>query len=96
MKIKIVFKRSLGEKVVKYDTRQIAKNFIRILKDEQKSNPDLSLLDVYYPEDLNGYIESILDKECDGNYFYEYDEDVEKLIKETALEVDDLLTKYDC
>jgi hypothetical protein len=96
MKIKIVFTRSLGEKVVTYDARQIAKNFIRILKDEQKSNPDLSLLDVYYPEDLNGYIESILDKECDGNYFYEYDENVEKLIKETALEVDDLLTKYDC
>jgi len=95
MKIKIVFIRSLGEKVVTYDTRRIAKNFIRILKDEQKNNPGLDLADLYYPEDLNGYIESVLDNECfDGNFYYEYNEDVEKLIKETAIDVDDLLIKY--
>lgn len=94
MKTKIVFKRSLGEKVVTYDTRQIAKNFIRILKGEQKEHPELELVDLYYPSDLNCYIENILDKECDGNYFYEYDEDVEKLIEETVLDVDDLLTKH--
>jgi hypothetical protein len=96
MKITIVFIRSLGEKVVTYDTRQIAKNFIRILKDEQKERPELELVDLYYPDDLNCYIENILDKECDGNYFYEYDENVEKLIEETAIDVDDLLIKYDC
>lgn len=96
MEIKIVFIRSLGEKVVTYDTRRIAKNFIRILKDEQKERPELELVDLYYPDDLNCYIENILDKECDGNYFYEYDENVEKLIEETAIDVDDLLIKYDC
>lgn len=93
MDIKIVFIRNLGEKVVTYDTRRIAKNFIRILKDEQKERPELELVDLYYPSDLNCYIENILDKECDGNYFYEYDENVENLIEETALDVDDLLTK---
>ncbi len=96
MDIKIVFIRNLGEKVVTYDTRQIAKNFIRILKDEQKERPGLELADLYYPDDLNCYIENILNKECDGNYFYEYDENVEKLIEETAIDVDDLLIKYDC
>lgn len=93
MKTKIVFTRSLGEKVVTYDTRQIAKIFIRILKDEQKEHPERELVDLYYPNDLNCYIENVLDKECDGNYFYEYDENVEKLIEETAIDVDDLLIK---
>ena len=72
---------------------KIRKNFIRILKDEQKEHPERELVDLYYPNDLNCYIENVLDKECDGNYFYEYDENVEKLIEETAIDVDDLLIK---
>lgn len=93
MKAKIVFTSSLDEKVVTYDTRLIAKNFIRILKDEQKKRPELEIVDLYYPGDLNCYIENILSKECDGKYYYEYDENVEKLVEETTIDVDDLLTK---
>ena len=97
MKIKIVLKKGPDESVITFDTRQLAKYYIRILKSEQKNNPGLSLVDLYYPEDLNGYIESVIDSECiSGGFYYEYGEDVEKLIQETAIDVDDLLTKYDC
>ena len=96
MKITIVFKKGLDESAITFDTRQLAKNYIRILKSDQKNNPGLSLVDLYYPEDLNGYIESVLDNECiDGDFYYEYNEDVEKLIEETAIDLDDLLIKYD-
>ena len=97
MKIAIVFKKGLDESAITFDTRQLAKNYINILKSGQKSNPGLGLADLYYPEDLNDYIESVLDDECiDSDFYYEYSEDVEKLIEETALDVDDLLIKYDC
>lgn len=97
MKIAIVFKKGLDESVITFDTRQLAKNYINILKSEQKNNPGLDLVDLYYPEDLNGYIESVLDGKCvDSDFYYEYGEDVEKLIEETALDMDDLLIKYDC
>lgn len=96
MKITIVLKKGSDEHVVTFDTRQLARNFVRILKSVQVDNPDLSLLDVYYPEDLSGYIESVIDNKCSGNdFYYEYNEDVEKLIKETAIDVDDLLIKYE-
>lgn len=92
MKISIIFKNISDKKSIEFDTEQLAKNFVRILKAEQKTSPDLSLLDIYYPEDLNGYIESVLDNECiDSDFYYEYNEDVEKLIEETAIEVNDLL-----
>lgn len=95
MKISIVFKKGHEERFVTFDTRQLAKNYIRILKSVQAGNPDLALLDVYYPEDLSGYIGSVLDNECiDSNFYYDYNEDVEKLIEETAIDVDDLLIKY--
>lgn len=95
MKITIVFKKVLEEKAISFDTRQLAKNYIRKLKSVQADNPDLSLLDVYYPEDLSGYIESVLDKECiDSGFYYDYNEDVEKLIEETTIDVDDLLIKH--
>lgn len=97
MKISIIFKKGYEEKPVTFDTRQIAKNYLRILKSVQADNPDLALLDVYYPEDLSGYIESVLDKECiDSGFYYDYNEDVEKLIDEITIDVDDLLIKYDC
>lgn len=96
MKIPIVFKRGLDEKVIAFDTKQLAKNYLRILKSAQIDNPDLSLPDVYYPEDLSGYIESVLDNECvDNGFYYDYNEDVEKLIEETAADVNDLLIKHD-
>lgn len=95
MKITIVFKKGHDEKIITFDTGQLAKNYIRILKSEQLDNPDLSLLDAYYPDDLSGYIESVLDSECiSSDFYYEYNEDVEKLIKETTNEVNDLLIKY--
>lgn len=95
MKITIVFKKGLDESVITFDTRQLAKNYIRILKSEQENKPGLSLVDLYYPEDLSSYIESVLDNECFGNDFcYEYNEDVDKLVKETTIDVDDLLTKH--
>ena len=94
MKITIVFKNSLEQRAKTFDTRQLAKNYIRILKSAQVDNPDLDLLDVYYPEDLSGYIESVLDKECiDSGFYYDYNEDVEKLIDEITIDVDDLLIK---
>ena len=92
MKISIIFKNISDKKSIEFDTEQLAKNFVRILKAEQKNSPDLVLLDLYYPEDLNGYIESVLDNECiDTGFYYEYNKDVEKLIEETAIEVNDLL-----
>ena len=92
MKISIIFKNISDKKTIEFDTEQLAKNFVRILKSEQQNSPDLSLLDIYYPEDLNGYIESVLDNECiDNGFYYEYNKDVEKLIEETAIEVNDLL-----
>lgn len=91
---KIVFKKVLEKKAKEFDTRKLAKNYIRKLKSVQVDNPDLSLLDVYYPEDLSGYIESVLDKECiDSGFYYDYNEDVEKLIDEVTIDVDDLLIK---
>ncbi len=96
MEITIIFKKEFDEKAITFDTKQLAKNYIRTLKSVQVDNPDFSLLDVYYPEDLNGYIESVLDNECIGSdFYYEYDEDVEKLIEETAADVDDLLIKLE-
>ncbi len=96
MKIPIVFKRGLDEKVITFDTKQLAKNYVRILKSAHMDNSDLFLSDVYYPEDLNGYVESVLDNECiDSDFYYDYNEDVEKLIEETAADVNDLLIKYD-
>lgn len=94
MKISIVFKKGYEERFVTFDTIELAKNYIKILKSEQADNPNLSLLDVYYPEDLSGYIESVLDKECiDSGFYYDYNEDVEKLIDEITIDVDDLLIK---
>lgn len=94
MKISIIFKKGYEERPVTFDTRQLAKNYIRKLKSVQVDNQDLSLLDVYYPEDLSGYIESVLDKECiDSGFYYDYNEDVEKLIDEITIDVDDLLIK---
>ena len=95
MKIPIVFKKEFDEKVITFDTLQLAKNYIRILKSVQIDHPDLFLPDVYYQEDLNGYVESVLDNECiDSDFYYDYDEDVEKLIEETATDVNDLLIKH--
>jgi hypothetical protein len=94
MKITIVFKKEFDEKVVTFDTRQLAKNYIRILKSAQTDNSDLSLLDIYYPEDLSDYIESVLDNKCvDTDFCYDYNEDVEKLIEETTSDVNNLLIK---
>lgn len=94
MKITIIFKKVLEERPVTFDTRQLAKNYLRKLKSVHVDNPDLDLLDVYYPEDLSGYIESVLDKECiDSGFYYDYNEDVEKLIDEITIDVDDLLIK---
>lgn len=96
MEITIIFKKEFDEKAITFDTGQLAKNYVRILKTEQANNPDLFLPDIYYPEDLNGYIESILDNECiDSGFYYDYNEDVEKLIKETVRDVNDLLIKHD-
>lgn len=39
MKIKIVLKKGPDESVITFDTRQLAKNYIRILKSEQKKQP---------------------------------------------------------
>jgi hypothetical protein len=95
MKISIIFKKGFDESVITFDTRQLAKNYINILKSEQTKNSGIDLVDLYYPEDLNGYIESVLDKECiDSGFYYDYNEDVEKLIEETVIDVDDLLIKY--
>jgi hypothetical protein len=94
MKISIIFKKGFDESVITFDTRQLAKNYINILKSEQTKNSGLDLVDLYYPEDLNGYIESVLDKECiDSGFYYDYNEDVEKLIDEITIDVDDLLIK---
>lgn len=91
---KIVFKKVLEKKAKEFDTRQLAKNYLRKLKSVHVDNPDLDLLDVYYPEDLSGYIESVLDKECiDSGFYYDYNKDVEKLIDEVTIDVDDLLIK---
>lgn len=95
MKITIVFKKVLEEKAIVFDTRQLAKNYINILKSEQTKKSGLDLVDLYYPEDLNGYIESVLDNECiDSGFYYDYNEDVEKLIEETEIDVVDLLIKF--
>lgn len=95
MKISIIFKKGLDESVITFDTRQLAKNYINILKSEQTKKSGLDLVDLYYPEDLNGYIESVLDKECiDSGFYYDYNEDVEKLIEETEIDVVDLLIKF--
>ena len=95
MKITFVLKKGLDESVITFDTRQLAKNYIRTLKSVQADNPDISLLDVYYQEDLNGYIEGVIDSKCFGNdFYYDYNEDVKKLIEETTIDVDDLLIKY--
>ena len=95
MKISIIFKKGHEERFVTFDTIELAKNYIKILKSEQADNPNLSLLDVYYPEDLSGYIESVLDKECiDSGFYYEYNENVVILINETTIEVDDFLIKH--
>ena len=92
MEITIIFKKEFDKKAITFDTKQLAKKYVRILKSAQADNPDLSLSDVYYPEDLNGYIESILDNECiNSDFYYVYNEDVEKLIEETATDVNDLL-----
>lgn len=95
MEIIIVFKKGSEERAKTFDTRQLAKNYIRILKSAHIDNPDLFLPDVYYPENLNSYIESVLDNECIGNsFYYDYNEDVEKLIEETVVDVNDLLIKH--
>lgn len=94
MKIPIIFKSGRGENVITFDTRQLAKNFIRKLKSVQVDQPDLYMSDVYYPEDLSGYIENVLDSKCvDTGFCYDYNEDTEKLIEETTSDVNDLLIK---
>lgn len=94
MKITIVFKKGYEERPVIFDTRQLAKNYIRKLKSVQADQPDLYLPDVYYPEDLSGYIENVLDNKCvDTGFCYDYNEDTEKLIEETTSDVNDLLIK---
>ena len=46
MKISIIFKNISDKKSIEFDTEQLAKNFVRILKAEQKNSPDLGLLDI--------------------------------------------------
>lgn len=92
MKITIVFTKGHDWKAITYDTKQLANNYVRILKSVQVDHPEFSLLDVYYPENLSGYIENVLDNECIGSsFYYDYNEDVEKLIKETVKDVNILL-----
>lgn len=92
MKITIVFTKGHDGRAITFDSIQLANNYVRNLKLVQEYYPAFVLLDIYYPENLSGYIENVLDNECvDDGFYYVYNEDVEKLIKETVRDVNILL-----